>query len=92
MLWRTGSGELDVDEFFTAVRTDLGIGTDIMEDDELKRLFAEVDVDGGGEVDAKEFVAWLFAEEAEAKTKDAKRKRVKVRRSTAQTEKASAVT
>ena len=39
-----GSGELDVNEFFTAVRNDLGIGTDTMVDDELKKLFAEVDV------------------------------------------------
>ena len=41
-------------EFATAVRKDLAIGDDIITDAELESLFKQVDVDGGGEVDAEE--------------------------------------
>ena len=51
-------------EFATAVRKDLAIGDDIITDAELESLFKQVDVDGGGEVDAEEFVQWLFEEPA----------------------------
>jgi len=49
-----GSGELDTEEFFAAVRNDLAIGVDTITDTELESLFKQVDVDGGGEVDAEE--------------------------------------
>ena len=41
-------------EFATAVRKDLAIGDDIITAAELESLFKQVDVDGGGEVDAEE--------------------------------------
>jgi Ca2+-binding EF-hand superfamily protein len=88
-----GSGELDMSEFFAAVRSDLGIDVTIMTDDELEALFRQVDVDGGGEVDAKEFVQWLFHAEEEQKARvSSRKKRIKAHRATAATEKASAVT
>ena len=55
-----GSGDLDAEEFFAAVRTDLAIGVETITDTELESLFATVDEDGSGEVGASEFVDWLF--------------------------------
>ena len=56
-------------EFATAVRKDLAIGDDIITDAELESLFKQVDVDGGGEVDAEEFVQWLQSARHPAKTR-----------------------
>lgn len=56
-----GNGELDMEEFTSAVRNDLQIGRDIMPDHELRKMFYAVDTDRGGTVDGKEFVEWLMA-------------------------------
>ncbi len=56
-----GNGELDMEEFTTAVRNDLQIGRDLLPDHELRKMFYAVDVDRGGTVDGREFVEWLMA-------------------------------
>jgi Ca2+-binding EF-hand superfamily protein len=56
-----GNGELDMDEFTTAVRNDLQIGVDVLPNHELRKMFYAVDADRGGSVDAQEFVTWLMA-------------------------------
>ena len=56
------SGELDIEEFTTAVRMDLGVSEGTMSPPELKLLFRAVDADGSGEVDADEFTSWLFSD------------------------------
>ena len=55
-----GSGELDMEEFTNAVRTDLNIPSSMLPDHELRKMFYAVDVDRGGTVDSTEFVAWLM--------------------------------
>ena len=57
-----GSGELDEEEFTTAVRMDLGVSEGTLSPPELKLLFRAVDADGSGEVDADEFTSWLFSD------------------------------
>ena len=57
-----------------------------MTNDDLQELFRRVDVDGGGEIDANEFVQWLF------RPPGSQRKRVMAHQSSAATEKTSAVT
>ena len=56
-----GSGELDVEEFTNAVRTDLNIPQEQLPDHELRKMFYAVDLDRGGSVDSHEFVTWLMS-------------------------------
>ena len=58
---RDNSGDLEVDEFMSAIRRDAKIPKKDVSDKELAAVFAAVDDDGGGSVDIDEFVAWLEA-------------------------------
>lgn len=60
-----GSGELDQEEFQNAVRTELGILETDISDMEVRRIFAAVDADESGAIDASEFVSWLCGNENE---------------------------
>ena len=59
---RDNSGGLDYDEFHRAVRKDAKLTVSILPDSDLRWLFRQVDVDGGGSVDLAEFAEWLSAE------------------------------
>ena len=63
---RDNSGDLDYEEFTSAVRKDAKIppdGPDGMSDKELRKLFRQVDVDGGGSVEVEELIDWLKGSE-----------------------------
>ena len=56
---RDNSGTLDKREFVSALRRDAKIPKRDMSDEDLENIFDTVDVDGGGEIDIEEFVAWV---------------------------------
>ena len=56
---RDQSGTLGFDDFRRAVRRDAKISAASVGDDELKDVFASVDLDGSGSIDADEFTALL---------------------------------
>ena len=60
-----GSGELDLEEFQSAIRTELGISAQDITDADVTKIFQAVDDDGSGAIDAKEFVYWLCGDESE---------------------------
>ena len=62
---RDNSGDLEVEEFMSAIRRDAKIPKKEVSDKELAAVFAAVDEDGGGSVDIEEFVAWLNAPDGE---------------------------
>jgi Ca2+-binding EF-hand superfamily protein len=60
-----GSGELDREEFASAVRTELGISERDISDTEVSNIFRAVDADQSGSICASEFVSWLCGDESE---------------------------
>ena len=54
------SGEIDCKEFIVAVRSsECGVSRAILSDDELRRMFAALDCDGGGTICEQEFLAFV---------------------------------
>ena len=56
---RDNSGEIGTVEFRRLLRSDAKIPVSQLSDNDVKSLFNSVDVDGSGEVDADEFLAWV---------------------------------
>eukprot|EP01043_Picozoa_sp_COSAG02_P010326 COSAG02_NODE_361_length_23829_cov_82.704509_4_plen_1094_part_00 len=56
------SGELDVQEFTNAVRTECELDEEAVSDDEIKELFGVIDTDQGGGIDAGELMELLEAD------------------------------
>jgi Ca2+-binding EF-hand superfamily protein len=57
-----GDGTIDVNEFTIILRRDLGMRRVHIGDDEIAAVFQGMDADGGGDVDAEEFAAWVVTE------------------------------
>ena len=55
-----GSGDLDFQEFSSAIREDLKVTEAALSNGDLQQMFRSIDVDGSGEVDATEFSNWLL--------------------------------
>lgn len=53
-----GDGQVDCAEFIAGLRS-AGLDARMCRDDEIREMFRSVDVDGGGEIDGKEFADWL---------------------------------
>ena len=60
----SGIGELDFEQFKTALRNEGGISRDVIANRELRALFDGVDTDKSGTVDKDEFAAFLGGEAA----------------------------
>jgi Ca2+-binding EF-hand superfamily protein len=60
-----GSGELDEDEFISALREDCGVSAQEVGDPELREVFNIIDEDGGGTLSAEEFVTALRTKQLE---------------------------
>ena len=56
---RDNSGALDYDEFRRAVRRDAKLTVSQLPDSDLRWLFRQIDVDGGGSVEIEEFTNYL---------------------------------
>eukprot|EP00750_Incisomonas_marina_P027416 INCI6189.1.p1 GENE.INCI6189.1~~INCI6189.1.p1 ORF type:complete len:2493 (-),score=433.79 INCI6189.1:5030-12508(-) len=56
---RDNSGELDLQEFISAMRRDAKLSSKDFSDAMLTKIFRSVDVDGSGEIDADEFIFWM---------------------------------
>lgn len=56
---RDETGELSLRQFKAMLRRDAGILPSLMSDAEIETVFAAVDVDQGGGIDADEFTTWL---------------------------------
>lgn len=61
---RDNSGELDLQEFISAMRRDAKLSSKDFSDAMLTKIFRSVDVDGSGEIDADEFIFWMEQDEA----------------------------
>ena len=59
---RDNSGELDMDEFLSALRRDAKVPRGSVPDEQLREVFYRVDTDNSGTVDTQEFVEWLQVE------------------------------
>ena len=53
------SGEIGFLEFKRMLRSDAKISVSMLSDVDVKALYHSVDVDGSGEIDADEFIAWV---------------------------------
>ena len=53
-----GDGKLDCEEFVAGIRT-AGLDAGVCSDQQIKLMFHKADVDGGGEVDGREFADWV---------------------------------
>ena len=59
---RDNSGELDMDEFLSALRRDAKVPRGSVPDEQLRDVFYRVDADNSGTVDTQEFAEWLQLE------------------------------
>jgi Ca2+-binding EF-hand superfamily protein len=57
-----GSGELELDEFTTAVREECDLPSTVVSDDEVSEIFGVIDADQSGSIDSKELRALLKAD------------------------------
>ena len=57
-----GSGELELDEFSTALRQECGLSESEVSDEEISELFGVIDADQSGAIDSKELKVLLTAE------------------------------
>ena len=67
-----GSGALDLAEFTTVIRTDMGISEQSISAKDISSMFTAVDGDASGEVDAAEFVHWLWSDRGALKGQKSK--------------------
>lgn len=54
-----GDGAIEVDEFRVILRRDLLMRADVVSDEGIAEVFAGIDENGGGDVDADEFAIWV---------------------------------
>jgi len=70
---RDNSGELDEDEFRSAVRKGGRLTTAMLDDAALSKLFRAVDADGSGTVEINELTSWVWGGETAERLADQQR-------------------
>lgn len=60
---KDNSGTIGLDEFRQAARKHGKVTKEMVSDEELRRLFAQADEDGSGEIEVSEFVEFLNRED-----------------------------
>ena len=69
------SAEIGLIEFRRLLRNDAKIPVSQLSDVDVKSLFHSIDLDGSGEIDAEEFMAWVQGDEQADESEDASRRK-----------------